>query len=41
MNYSVGTKLNTLCSGSPPSYCAEAMTYSLPNGVLGIEAERP
>jgi hypothetical protein len=41
MNYSVGTTLNTLCSNSPPSYCVEAMTYLLPSGVLGIEAERP
>jgi hypothetical protein len=42
MNYSVGATLNTVCSGgTPPAYCAEAMTYLLPNGVLGIEAERP
>jgi hypothetical protein len=42
MNYSVGATLNTVCSGgTPPAYCAEAMTYLLPNGVLGIGAERP
>jgi hypothetical protein len=42
MNYSVGATLTTLCSGgSPPAYCAEAITYLLPNGILGIEAERP
>jgi len=42
MNYSVGTTLTTLCNGgSPPPYCTEVMTYVLPNGVLGIEAERP
>jgi hypothetical protein len=39
MNYSVGATLAAL----PPatSYKSEAMTYLLPNGVLGIEAERP
>lgn len=42
MNYSVGATLDTLCAGgTPPVYCAEATTYLLPNGVLGIEAERP
>jgi hypothetical protein len=42
MNYSVGDTLNTACTGgTPPTWCAEAMTYLLPNGVLGIEAERP
>ena len=42
MNYSVGATLTTLCAGgSPPTYCAEAITYLLPNGILGIEAERP
>jgi hypothetical protein len=42
MNYSVGTTLTTICNGAtPPSWCAEAKTYLLPNGVLGIEAERP
>jgi hypothetical protein len=42
MNYSVGDTLDAACSvGSPPAWCAEAMTYLLPNGVLGIEAERP
>jgi hypothetical protein len=35
MNYSVGATLNAT------SASAEAMTYLLPNGVLGIEAERP
>jgi hypothetical protein len=37
MNYSVGATLNATSA----SYKAEAMTYLLPNGVLGIEAERP
>jgi len=39
MNYSVGATLKAL----PPAttYKAEAMTYLLPYGVLGIEAERP
>jgi hypothetical protein len=42
MNYSVGATLTALCAGgSPPAYCTEATTYLLPNGVLGIEAERP
>jgi len=50
MNYSVGATLETICSSSPPAYCAEAKIYLLPNGVLwngaypagnGIEAERP
>ena len=39
MNYSVGATLQNLAG--PPAYQAEAMTYLLPNGVLGIEAERP
>jgi hypothetical protein len=39
MNYSVGQTLQNLAG--PPAYQAEAMTYLLPNGVLGIEAERP
>jgi hypothetical protein len=40
MNYSVGATLNAL---DPATYLykAEAMTYVLPYGVLGIEAERP
>ncbi len=42
MNYSVGATLTAECSVAlPPVYCAEATTYLLPNGVLGIEAERP
>jgi hypothetical protein len=40
MNYSVGATLNALNPVTDP-YKAEAMTYLLPNGVLGIEAERP
>ena len=39
MNYSVGATLQNLAG--PPAYQSEAMTYLLPNGVLGIEAERP
>jgi hypothetical protein len=38
MNYSVGQTLNVL--GNEP-YKSKAMQYLLPNGVLGIEAERP
>jgi hypothetical protein len=42
MNYSVGDTLYAECAvGSPLAWCAEAITYLLPNGVLGIEAERP
>jgi hypothetical protein len=42
MNYSVGATLNIECTGgTPPAWCAEAIMYLLPNGVLGIEAERP
>jgi hypothetical protein len=42
MNYSVGATLDAECSvGSPPVWCSEAIIYLLPNGVLGIEAERP
>jgi hypothetical protein len=40
MNYSVGATLNAL-DPATYSYKAEAMTYLLPYGVLGIEAERP
>jgi hypothetical protein len=40
MNYSVGATLNAL-DPATSSYKAEAMTYLLPYGVLGIEAERP
>lgn len=38
MNYSVGATLNAL--GSEP-YKTKAMQYLLPNGILGIAAERP
>ena len=40
MNYSVGATLDAL-DPATYSYKAEAMTYLLPYGVLGIEAERP
>jgi hypothetical protein len=40
MNYSVGTTLNALNPTIYP-YKADAMTYVVPYGVLGIEAERP
>ena len=40
MNYSVGATLDAL-DPVTYSYKAEAMTYLLPYGVLGIEAERP
>ena len=40
MNYSVGATLDALDPATYP-YKAEAMTYLLPYGVLGIEAERP
>jgi hypothetical protein len=39
MNYSVGATLNALPGTA--TYKAEAIMYLLPNGVLGIEAERP
>jgi hypothetical protein len=42
MNYSVGATLTATCSsGSAPVWCAEAIEYLLPNGILSIEAERP
>ncbi len=46
MNYSVGKTLadpvTGICSAVPaPVWCAGAMEYLLPNGVLGIAAERP
>ena len=42
MNYSVGVTLSTTCTGgSAPVWCAGALEYLLPNGVLGIAAERP
>jgi hypothetical protein len=48
MNYSVGTILCSecalSCTGSgvdTKTWCAGAVEYLLPNGVLGIEAERP
>jgi len=40
LNYSVGAMLKALNPATHP-YKAEAMTYLLPNGVIGIEAERP
>jgi hypothetical protein len=40
MNYSVGATLDAL-DPATYSYKAEAVTYLLPYGVLGIEAERP
>jgi hypothetical protein len=40
MNYSVGETLNALNAASTP-FKAGAMTYLLPNGILGIAAERP
>ncbi len=39
MNYSVGATLNALPDTT--TYKAEAIMYLLPNGILGIEAERP
>jgi hypothetical protein len=45
MNYSVGSTLSTICNGvtvtPQPSWCAGAISYLLPYGVLGISAERP
>jgi len=43
MNYSAGTTLNTLCSGtSVPAWCAGAMSYILPNSVIpNTASERP
>jgi hypothetical protein len=42
MNYSVGATLTAECGAGPaPVWCAGAMEYLLPNGVLGIAAERP
>jgi hypothetical protein len=42
MNYSTGATLNTICSaGSAPAWCPGAKNYILPNGVIGISAERP
>jgi hypothetical protein len=40
MNYSVGETLNALNTAATP-FKAGAMAYLLPNGVLGIAAERP
>jgi hypothetical protein len=39
MNYSVGATLNALPGAT--TYKAEAIMYLVPNGILGIEAERP
>jgi hypothetical protein len=41
MNYSVGKTHTDECAVTPPAWCAEAIIYLLPNGVLGIAAERP
>jgi hypothetical protein len=43
LNYSTGMTMNVICNGgSAPAWCAEAMTYLLPNGVIpGVAAERP
>jgi hypothetical protein len=41
MNYSVGATLSAECAGPAPVWCAGAMEYLLPNGILGIAAERP
>jgi hypothetical protein len=43
LNYSTGMTMNVICDGgSAPAWCAEAMTYLLPNGVIpGVAAERP
>lgn len=42
LNYSAGATLAAACSsGSAPAWCVGAMRYLLPNGALGIEAERP
>ena len=40
LNYSVGATLNALNPATSP-YKADAMSYLVPNGVLGIAAERP
>jgi hypothetical protein len=40
MNYSVGVTLNAL-DPATSTFKAVSMTYLLPSGVLGIEAERP
>jgi hypothetical protein len=42
LNYSVGATLNTIqIDGVAPPWKAGALKYLLPNGVLGIAAERP
>ena len=42
LNFSVGTTLSNLkINGADPAWKAGAMKYLLPNGVLGIAAERP
>jgi hypothetical protein len=42
LNYSVGNTLNTaVIDGVAPVWKAGAIKYLLPNGILGIAAERP
>ena len=42
LNYSVGATLNTVViDGTAPIWKAGAIKYLLPNGILGIAAERP
>lgn len=48
MNYSTGKTLNDVCNTTSPTWCAEAITFLLPNENLwdygtgfGMEAERP
>jgi hypothetical protein len=42
LNYSVGATLNTIViDGIAPTWKAGAIKYLLPNGILGIAAERP
>ncbi|HUJ18442.1 MAG TPA: hypothetical protein VL197_10685 [Nitrospirota bacterium] len=43
LNYSAGATLTAICAPGPgrPAWCDGAMTYLLPNGVIGISAERP
>ena len=44
MNYSAGTTLNASCAvTTPPAWCAGAMSYLLPVGVVGngVSTERP
>jgi len=43
LNYSAGPTLDVICAPGPeqPAWCDGAMGYILPNGVIGISAERP